>query len=865
MACAGILLACTLVPTARGTEPAPDYTEAFRMLAGLGLKTTAEARLVAVPRIDTGPLDAVCRPLQQSLRQREATAWLLPGDGQVRTLARGGGTVAVSPEEQGGAWKFQDPKTEAAALAKFLSQTSTDADSPRDYQIRQHAGAYLLAAAEFHLAGLTAEAATITSRLFELAGGPERPTADALKWLALAQYADVANRFEHDGDWRAFELDIRQIAVRFGEGLPASIALLKIADAVKQRAQGATPPKLRDAGIDAENRALAAALASVREEAPTASYGWLLETMPPEEADDEAHDQTSQTEAAPSVADRIVARKLQAIPLLVGLLDDRWPVAVLTQGAEAADFELDRERLADREAAEALSEMRIPTTRGAIATDLLRQAVPGLMDGSAGGLAAVAQDFVKSVGDGAPHRVADAYLRSGEDGFMVLGVRWLLANPGHQAPEAIEKVLLDQLEQSDDFPNMQAIAAYQSARSAQAAAFTKEVEGRLQRLADANPDNKEAYQELLRELRERAQTFDPEELVGRVLRGEQSLQQAAASLRRQGKNPALEPMESALLERAAASNDPAERFRLITLRSYLPSWSTRFFTAYQAKRTSQPLAPAHAALWLKLLEDDRRPSAEAVQGLADSTPIRESAAYHVLWETDPGAVRTLQQIASVGPGATGPLLARATAAARGVPPAEWPPIPDPAAVSQARRDALVAELAGIDSPGAGPWFMALPADEQVAVIEAAPADGFARFADHALRVERTAGPLVKGLQTGGKIDGALLRELGTIAAKELAAGKPVFVGAVRAGAFQPVVLFGWSGDAALLPASDLPTPPPGEVQLRATGRGMMQFARGEPSDTVLEQWLAPGLFGGPALFCYFGNPDGTEPDSPNTE
>jgi len=863
VAAAGIRLATLSVAGLLGAaEPAPtDFANGFHMLEELGLPGTAHATFVEMPDLAPESLSEACHPLAVALQPHEPGAWLLPGEGANRTLVRAGRTVSMSTEEAGGSWKPMDAKIEADALLRFIERISKAENNQRPYEFGAVTGSILLAAAELHGAGLRTEAAAIVSRLFELTNGAELPVANAVSLLALAQYAEAADRFQAKFNWKRFDADIRRIASRFGDDLPESAAMLKVAALIRPQVEGKPPPPLRGNGIDPATRKLASELADAKQPMGGVRFGWLLGATG--DAQEEEEGSANDLPAA-----RITARKIESLPFLIALLGDGYPIAFMQPGGDRESLDSGDPSGGDDEAVEeVLREMLIPITRGAVARDLLRSAIPGMNGRSDDAPAALALAFQRAIGDGAPDRIAVAYLRSGQPGFGSTGVNWLMKHPGHMTPAEIEAVLLDQLDASDASPNLGAAQTYLSLRAGEAGEFLAQVEKRLKQRADANPDNKEDLERMLAELRELGRKFDPDELITRVLGGDLPVEQATAILARQPGSPALDAMEQSLLERAARSDDARERHLLLIIRSSLPAQRRLFYAAVQGESEvpARPLAPEQAPLWLQLLADSRAPLPDAIHGIEGGTPVRETAAYLVLFQTGTVPMRTLQQLVTLGSPGVEPILARAKAAAAGTPPAEWPPLPDLAAVTPEQRASLVAQFQAAASETVPAWFGNLPPAEQLALIEAIPPESLTRLATTVMRVGATAGALMTGRPTGAALDSELLRELGALAARELAGGKPVYVGAVRTAPFQPITLFGWSGDGVRVILSKFPALSPGTLHHLARARGISGLEQGDVSDQTATDWLQRTALGGTASFCFYGIPAPAGSDTPPSD
>ena len=361
----GLMVAAAMLPTppANGQTPPPvpppaatnaqDYSQGFRAFLRLGLPDTSKATYVDLDS-DVLRLSGIAGYSLHEVQLR-GNAWLLgestsgtstlvTASGVVlelvdektyrqrraagtasNALARTGEDMHRRAEVPTGSWKpcdlGRDLGKAAAFVAKKLEAKAADARELRyDSFLRSDEGPgtlFLLAVLAWQH-GRQQEANALAGSLFALVGDSRKVILSAMNVLADAQLAVAGTDFRFTRDWHAYQAAVVALLQKYPAGWRKAGAAGLLQEQLQARAAMQAPPPVTGEGLDDEDGALAAALATEPESASGYGYSgdfWFLV----------ASNRVSRRLPEPKPADvmaRIMSRGLRSVPLLLALAGD---------------------------------------------------------------------------------------------------------------------------------------------------------------------------------------------------------------------------------------------------------------------------------------------------------------------------------------------------------------------------------------------------------------------------------------------------------------------------------------------------------------------------------------------------------------
>ena len=345
---------------AKPTNAAPaavrDFGAGFRQFQSLGLPDLKGAEYCTI-----NAMGMFSSYSQLSGIGVKGNGWLLPGaTGPTLRVASSDGAVATvwrmaelqklqmaevrkrTPEDMmthmdrriGVTWKAADVGADLDRLLKRLQgkkakeETAAGADADalvqeasadRDWELESGASSIFLLAAMAYSHGETNAANQVCQRLFDRFGN-RKVIAGGIEALAKAQLEQAKNAFEGDGDWKAYAATLEEIAARFAKVWPKVPAVRLIASRVRGRADGAVAPVV--AGLSEADQRLVRELAeqgvqfrpdfSQRGMMSMQGDAWVMQRI------------EAATNATP--AERLLARGVEAVPVLAAIVTDRTPM-----------------------------------------------------------------------------------------------------------------------------------------------------------------------------------------------------------------------------------------------------------------------------------------------------------------------------------------------------------------------------------------------------------------------------------------------------------------------------------------------------------------------------------------------------------
>ncbi len=410
-------------------EPVPDYSRGFASFYALALPDVKDATYVRLDKQTARQQDVFRRYGEQG--PDIGAAWLIKRLGEdggellvgginrltviskrqwqdeqearIKAAAAAqadGGTIVMHSDEDmqenrrlPGSFEPADVQADATRLVDFLAAAESEGRGGSDALQRQ-SGTIFLLAIHLHRSGATNEANRAAHLLFQKAGGQQAVIESALSQLADSQYADLYRAFIANRDWQALHSGIDALAKRFARGWQRRDAVLQAAGMMAPRLAGAPAP-LQAEGLSETDQALTAELATAttipRQAAQALQHYsqslWILPGTTPRGI-------SSAAKAETNVLDRIKARGMESIPLLIALLDDPYPTVIDNPSGNVNSFTQNsyyyyssgsrspqqQARMMAQRTAQYYASLPRPLTRGEIAAALLQQVVPRSQD-----------------------------------------------------------------------------------------------------------------------------------------------------------------------------------------------------------------------------------------------------------------------------------------------------------------------------------------------------------------------------------------------------------------------------------------------------------------------------------------------------
>ena len=482
-------------PLAAVSTNVQDYSQGFRAFISIGLPDTSQAKYVTLVFYGGGMFDMSSYRLREA--QLSGNAWLVSEntDGrsvlvssQGRTLelydqktqakkleaaarsnalaqaaapGQGGGKRGVVSllsqrgvdRSQSGSWTPADLSRDVAKATSFVekklkAKVSGDNESRYDsfFESDEASSMLFLFATFAWQNGKVQEANALAGGLFKLAGDARKVIVGALNVVADAQLAATAEAFQSSHDWKAYHEAVSGLLKKYPAGWRKAGAAKLLAERLQARAALTEPPAVTGDGLAEEDQTLAAALASEFSQ-DGASYGgsgglWILQ--PPEAV---------AGVRGSNVLERIKARGVKSVPLLIALLPDvtmcplprnelcgtSYYSSRDTEKSEAERAQATFDRMDDR-----------PLTRGEIARELLKPLRASEeedldfseYEASPEEVAAAAKQAYAKVKDLSPSAMAQHFLKSGSERQKLHAISFMLQFDVEANVPVIEAYLL---------------------------------------------------------------------------------------------------------------------------------------------------------------------------------------------------------------------------------------------------------------------------------------------------------------------------------------------------------------------------------------------------------------------------------------
>lgn len=454
-----------------------DYTAGFDRLFMLGLADVSEAEYVKLTM--QGHHRFFTHDWQWRRMELEGNAWLLDTDedGLSRYLFNDGRIIHVYEPEHLQRVRREEAEATKTAVSQSpfdtrdarISGTSEPADLSADLQkamvylrgededdsrrsMRRHeldaiSGRLFVFAALAHRHGHVSEATELVDTLFAIAPEPREIILGGLDHIANQQYADLFHAWLMNREWETYAVELQTLIERFRAGWTFAPVAERVRGDLEQRLDDSGPPMLE--GISEKKQSLAIALADAEPLGMQRQHGfWIF----PRSAWQQSHFMGRLSQDHP--ISQIKAKGLDAIPLLLAMLDDRFPTPMSWHDVVGSrtTFSGRRQQVADEQMVwRYFDSMQRPAARGDVARALLGQIIRDEEHGSVSGqspdqVRASAEEWWERFGELSVDDIARIYLLEGiKDQRAAAGLHLL-----HTGDEKDVALVQDAITSADD-------------------------------------------------------------------------------------------------------------------------------------------------------------------------------------------------------------------------------------------------------------------------------------------------------------------------------------------------------------------------------------------------------------------------------
>lgn len=741
---------------------AQDYSQGFRAFLRLGLPDTFKATYVHLQSVVHHQFGGYSLHEVQLrgnawllAENKAATSTLLTASGVVLELAdvqtfrkqqmaarasnavaRAGTVVPRQADVPTGSWKPCDLERDlgkaTAFVEKKLAEKAADARGLRyDSFLRSDEGPgklFLLAVLAWQH-GRQQEANALAGSLFALAGDSRKVILSAMNVLADAQLAAAGIDFRFTRDWQAYQAAVAALLQKFPAGWRKAGAARLLQEKVQARAAMQAPPPVTGEGLDDEDRALAAALATEAESGSRPGYSGDFCFLV-------ASNRVSRRPTAsepPDVMTRIQARGLRSVPLLLALAGDEvlCPRFRSESGMSTIHTFYDRDSGPSDEVRTQTyyRQMDRPLTRGEIARHLLAPLCPreeserrrGDDEQTPEEVVEAARETYLALKDLPPTGQADYFLKHGDQNQKQAAIRFLLESGVEAHVPQIEAFLLTPPTEMSDMMHGGygggLVSAYVEKRGEAAAGFVERYAAMRQKID--LPAGMASNEELVAQVQKmadrevatlRAMVRKPDlaATIAALVNADSDQKGMMVAYQTLGRLPA-DTAVPAMLRAAVQSTNTVVRSRLLQMMPMLrlsgmqesmeevDSPEAMEAVMQQLAARNQTSIGTNAAAW-KILLADTRPAVPTGMEYSDTRKMTLADLAATAIEALYSGVSSMR---SFGAGNTENLpvevmmrVMRDRAAARlaGKPEAELPRLPSADDVTEERRAALVASV-----------------------------------------------------------------------------------------------------------------------------------------------------------------------------
>lgn len=723
-------------------------------LAALGMPVLdSQAKWCAHPQADA----ATNYELREITKSIKGNAWLLPSaDGKLRILPFGGvEIIEVTPSQKGGpAGKarptiFHDPSKDAEAIISALGKLAAKRDDNDRFSHSSRSssfGSMLLLASQLHQTGHPDLANRLAMAVFGVYPSREAAVDSAIDGLADQFYQQATRAFFSSGDWAAYHRALADLIQRFPRGWTSRDAVTIFLPQLEKQTAGTKAPVPALPDIPIEPRALNI----IREltEKPPADPNQPAAsndgTIPPEMRhrmrmmgsmvvyggeyspsslwliqDSADHEETK------SPLSRLAGLKMAALPALAALTSDPFLTHLPNPKSYSGYYSSDES--SDERTIRIYSSLNRPSTRGEIARKLLTATLPDpqdeLDDADPDTVRDLALEFWKQHKDATREELAAVFLREGSRSQSSQAATILASSADPNAHRIFEAHILAAEQAIGYFRDVQ---TYLKSRKVAAKPFL-DAYAKLVRsqTADTSGDDEDFDQnswqvkeaggpeKILKQLESLVGEQSPRALAVQIAKGKPEDAEAAIrslSALLEGSSPTKHLF--ALLEGANAATDATVRARFLTATVQVSWHDDASGQDESATPEERKVTEPEAAVWRKLLADNREAPGELNRFSRDDekSTVAELAASSFEYSISPQSFyKAVQSAPILSKSASAILVEQATARLSNKP---VPPLPDASRVSEERLASIVSEAGTKPAVEIHPYLKTLTPDER---------------------------------------------------------------------------------------------------------------------------------------------------------
>lgn len=331
-----------------------------------------------------------------------------------------------------GIWKKVDPAKDAVRISNYIGKMEGNA-----YQLNYGnvMGAVLLRATHFRQAGLTNEANGIVTRLFSVATEKNLAFRQVVNLLGDQYLNQASRKLYRTGDWQAYSNELSSLVNRYSTGWRKTPVVAALLEKVKKQLAEPGPPPLP--GLSESDRQLVYSLMTATN-IPTRQlmmlrYGdpWILgassESQEPDDGESVPHEAGLATAKTLPFLDDVRKRGVQAIPMLLAMLDVDAMIAMPFQPGNTTYYSSDDDDSMDeREAMQTYRSLNRPCTVAEFAMSVLSRVVsagensdPSDANESPAEFRERATAWYDTIKDKSPEELTDYFLMQGQPGQKV--------------------------------------------------------------------------------------------------------------------------------------------------------------------------------------------------------------------------------------------------------------------------------------------------------------------------------------------------------------------------------------------------------------------------------------------------------------
>lgn len=652
--------------------------------------------------------------------------------------------------ESAGEWKDADLAKDAKALIDWLTKAGEKGENargvndPQMFAMQFNGGVhFFFFATHAYQKGLKAEANQIIDLVFKRVGDNRKVLSSAMSELADVQYAAAYAKFSKAGDWKQYLTDMDTLLQRYPGVWRDRPIVEKVAASVRKHLAAPEPPAIAGEGVTPEDQKLADALA--RDKKPLRNLQqyaysgpiWLMPSQPM------FGPPATGTNAAP--LQRILQRKVQAIPLLIAMLKDDYLLRVQAHQGMSHHFSSgdDDDAMTAEEIDQRLEGYSRPVSRGEIARTMLaglvlpeqarydRSKLPNVEE-----IARRSREWYEKHKAKSEKELLRFFLAEGKQNEQQMALNHLMRSRDEADLKEVERYLMTPEKLAD---RINQVVNYARTRGPKAKPFVTEFLAKARALPSLLPshasNNRDARyrkrledqaKEQLKALEELASDKPADAVLKEMLAADkkwdwEELNRSSQVLRTKLASEGPEKALTLLLQGALDAKDDTLAGFLLQNAAQVPYMKLEQEAALVRGRPKPVKLPLekYAELWQRLLAQDRKASSMQMYygfGGGSAPTHRQTTAMmleslHGQNEESPAMMRRGMEMQTLGELVYDLYVRRAEARLAGKPDTELPAFPDKSKVTDVRKGELRRQLAVLTTADQPKFLTGLALDE----------------------------------------------------------------------------------------------------------------------------------------------------------